>query len=112
MIKTLLDKLFGKPEVRREGREFGLIGHITLDGYTYVLENWSSSGFAVTGYRGPLLRGDRPNIEFHLQLDDTTIDFQCSAIIVRVDEEKQILAGAFVEMDKETRVKLANYFDS
>ncbi len=112
MIKNLLDKLFGKKEIRREGREFGITGEITINGSSYQLDNWSSSGFALADYKGPLIRGDHVEVEFKLQLDGGTIEFDCKSIIVRVDEVKRVLAGVFVEMDTDTRVIIANYFDS
>ncbi len=112
MIRTLLDKLFGKKEVRREGREFGVTGDVIIEGNAYKLDNWSSSGFAVTGYEGPMLRGDHVDIHFRLELDGGEINFDCKAIAVRIEPDKTILAGVFVEMSPETRIVVANYFDS
>ncbi|WP_419904316.1 hypothetical protein [Kiloniella sp.] len=112
MIKNLLDKLFGKKEIRREGREFGVTGEIAINGTHYKIDNWSSSGFAVSDYEGPLIRGDHVDVEFQLQLEEGVIEFDCKSIIVRVDETRRILAGVFVEMDLDTRVIIANYFDS
>ncbi|OUS12953.1 hypothetical protein A9Q97_05525 [Rhodospirillales bacterium 47_12_T64] len=112
MIKNLLDKLFGKKEIRREGREFGVLGDITFNETSYEIDNWSASGFAVSGYEGSLIRGDHIDVTFKLELDGGTIEFDCKAIIVRVEETRKILAGVFVEMDTDTRVTIANYFDS
>ncbi|KKJ75360.1 hypothetical protein WH95_18790 [Kiloniella litopenaei] len=112
MIKNLLDKLFGKKEVRREGREFGAVGTVTIHDVGYSLDNWSSSGFAVTGYDGPLLRGDHIDIFFSLELDGGKLEFNCKSIIVRIEPDKETLAGVFVEMAPETRILIANYFDS
>ncbi|WP_417453222.1 hypothetical protein [Kiloniella sp.] len=112
MIKNLLDKLFGKKEVRREGREFGASGTVTVYDVAYPLDNWSSSGFAITGYDGPLLRGDHITINFCLKLDGGTLEFDCKSIIVRIEPDKETLAGVFVEMNPETRILIANYFDS
>ncbi|MFD2207531.1 hypothetical protein [Kiloniella antarctica] len=112
MIKNLLDKLFGKKEIRREGREFGITGEIIIDETPYKLSNWSSSGFAITNYEGLLIRGDHIDVKFKLILDGGALEFSCKSIIVRVDEVKKILAGVFVEMDTDTRVTIANYFDS
>ncbi|WP_085902175.1 PilZ domain-containing protein [Kiloniella majae] len=112
MIKNLLDKLFGKKEIRREGREFGVTGTVAVKGVDYSLDNWSSSGYAITGYDGPLLRGDHVDIHFRLELDGGALEFDCKSIIVRIEPDKETLAGVFVEMSPETRILIANYFDS
>lgn len=111
MLMALLKRLLGKKNLRREGREFGVVGQVEIKGKRYPLDNWSSSGFAISGYDGALLRGDKTAIRAHVELDGDSIDFESHMIVVRVDLDKGVLGGVFIEMDRETRLMLANYFD-
>ncbi len=96
---------------RREARERVTGGQVTIDGKICHLNNWSSSGFEAGSYDGGLEVGDKVPIAFSVEIAEGTRAFECQAIIVRVEREKDLIAGAFVHLDRADRVKLAQYFD-
>ena len=98
-------------ERRREGRERVTGGQVTIDGKICHLNNWSSSGFEAESYDGSHEVGDKVPISFFVEIAEGTQAFECQAIIVRVEREKGLIAGAFVHLDRADRVKLARYFD-
>ena len=110
---TSLGRLFLKQQLddsRREERRCDQ-GYVKIAGGDYELVDWSSSGYQVKGSVEGLDRGLRVPIEFTVTIDDADYFFECSAVIVRVDEAQSRLAAVFVEMDDEDRLAVAQYFE-
>jgi len=97
-------------ERRREDRVEHTEGVIELNGESLPLVDWSSSGFLASGYSGDLEPGDRIPIRVCVVIEDVENFFDCKAIVVRVNEESQEIAGAFVEMDVEDRLAISLLF--
>jgi len=97
-------------ERRREKRAGNIEGVIQLNGESFPLADWSSSGFLASSYSGNLSPGDRVPIRVCVVLEDVENFFDCKAIVVRIDEEAQQIAGAFVEMDVEDRLAISLLF--
>ncbi len=99
------------PHRRRELREFEITGSVTVRDQAFALKNWSSSGFAVSDCKDEFEENERVDIDFTITLETGPLAFSCKAIIVRSDPESGDMAGAFVEMRREDRVAVANYFE-
>lgn len=97
------------PDNRRESRK-PAEGSVTIAGQSYVLVDWSSSGFLAKNYSDGLSNGERQPIEFSVLVDDEIFCFECSAIIVRTASEEGLVAGAFVLMDEKDRIAVAQHF--
>ena len=97
-------------ERRREERLANPEGYVELGGESFMLKDWSSSGFLAADYSGDLKPGDRVPIRVCVFLDDAENFFDCKAYVVRVDEESREIAGAFVEMDAEDRLAISLLF--
>ncbi|WP_282608308.1 PilZ domain-containing protein [Pelagibius sp. Alg239-R121] len=100
------------PQRRRELRELEVTGTVVIQGDSFPLKDWSSSGFGVTGCKIEFEENARIDIDFSITLSSGPLAFSCKAIIVRADAESGDVAGAFVEMRREDRVTVARYFDS
>lgn len=97
---------------RRELRESEITGSVTVNGSSFSLTDWSSSGFGVSDCKEEFEENARVDIDFSITLDSGPLAFSCKAIIVRSDVESGNMAGAFVEMRREDRVLVTKYFDA
>ncbi len=97
---------------RRELREFEVNGSVTVNGSSFPLQNWSSSGFGVSDCDQAFEENERIDIDFSITLDTGPLSFSCKAIVVRSDVEGGNMAGAFVEMRREDRILVTKYFDA
>ncbi len=97
-------------ENRREGRR-PVFGSARINGQSFPLIDWSSSGFCASGYEGGFYVGERCDLELTLNLNDQETFFTCRTFIVRTDAAGQQIAGVFLEMDPRDRLALAEYFE-
>lgn len=104
----MLGKLFRRGEKRRERREDVVLGAVEIDGRSYRVKNWSSTGFLASPCDCGRKEGDSVHILFHVQAAGQTLRFACKAIVVRVGGGE--LAGVFTMMDRDTRLAITNYF--
>ena len=112
MLGEILKRLFSKEsERRRERREDVSLGTVTVDGRTFPVRNWSSTGFLAAPYAGDYKEGDSVDIRFEVQVPGRSINFACKAILIRVDLKAQELAGVFTMMDRESRILVARHFE-
>jgi hypothetical protein len=117
MLGTLISKAATLPSLwrgasrRRERREPLQGATIAIDGADYAAENWSASGFLATPCHLDREVGDRVAISFSAPLPEGRFDFECEAILVRIDAENGEVAGAFVMMDTKTQVGIAQHFN-
>lgn len=97
---------------RREERDFEVSGDVTIDGKAFPLRDWSSSGFGIVSCDLEFEDHARVGIDFNVTHSAGTLSFSCKAIIVRSDTVSCEVAGAFVEMAREDRVAVTDYFDA
>ncbi len=113
----MLGHLFGKrpeaeqkaPDQRRELRLPVSDGTVEIDGRPCPLVNWSYTGFLARNYTGDKRAGDKVTIAFSVTVGEGRCEFECLAMLVRVDRASQKVVGAFVDMDAATRAKIARY---
>lgn len=116
----MLAKLFAKnrqdegsaSQQRREMREDVVDGTVEIGGVRYPLVNWSYSGFLAKDFTGDHSPGDRVDVEISIGQGRKRFEFISKAALVRIDREGHKLVGAFVEMDRPTRIEIARYFGS
>ncbi len=112
LLTTLLSLVgLAAGDKRRERREEVKLGTVEIDGRSYPVKNWSSTGFLAMPCDCPRREGDGVDIRFRIEVPGSTIHFACKAIIVRADKETGEVAGVFTMMDRETRVLVARHFD-
>ena len=112
MLGELFKRLFSKEsDRRRERREDISLGTVVIDGRSFPVRNWSSTGFLAAPYTGSHKEGDSVDIRFEIQAPGETINFACKAILIRVDLKSQELAGVFTMMDRDTRIRVARHFE-
>lgn len=108
MLRGILGKLFWRGEKRRERREDVSFGTVEIDGRSFRVRNWSSTGFLASPCDCGRKEGDSVDILFHVQAAGQTLRFACKAIVVRVGNGE--LAGVFTMMDRDTRMAVTSYF--
>lgn len=97
-------------ERRREQRLPAIDGRVEIDGESCPLVNWSYTGFLAEAYGGAHKAGDKVGVTLSVALGDGRFEFECSAMLVRVDSESRKVVGAFAEMDTATRIEIARHF--
>lgn len=100
---------------RREQRWVVTDGTVEIDGELCPLINWSYSGFLAESYGGFRRAGDKVDIVFSVALEDDEpeagrFEFECQAMLVRIDRESRKVVGAFFEMATATRIEIARHF--
>jgi hypothetical protein len=99
MVLSLLRRFVAQPNRRLEPREARIAGRISLGGREYPLKDWSRRGFSALGVRAEHYPGDRIALAVEIELAAGALSFDCSAVVVWVDRERQELAGVFTELD-------------
>ncbi len=97
-------------EQRRERREDVSDGTARFEGETYPLTNWSARGFCLEPCVTDHKIGDRLDVDFSVAIDDGRLDFNCRALVLRVDKERRQMAGIFATVDEETRQAIDDFF--
>jgi hypothetical protein len=111
VLEGLDDVLAASPEdKRRERREDVSDGTARFRGETYPLKNWSARGFCLGPCVSEHKTGDRLDIEFSVPLAGHRLEFSCRAVVLRVDPEKQEVAGIFATVDEATRQAIDDHF--
>ncbi len=111
MFERIKDFLFGAaPERRHEPRIAAVDGAIEIDGQTYPVKNWSSAGFLATSCAIERDVTDGLDIRFQARLGQQMLDIVCRAIVVRIDADRQVLAGRFTRVDDAAMCKIAHHF--
>lgn len=110
-MKRLDNFLSKSPEERRRERREALSdGTARLLDNTYPMRNWSARGYCVGSCVLDQQIGDRLEIDFSIPLADQRIEFSCRALVLRVDPEKQELAGMFATVDDSTQRAIDEHF--
>ncbi len=111
MLNKLKKMVSRKSQHRRLERREDVSGAtVRIWGETYMVKNWSHSGFLVSPCTLDRHEGDEVEIEFSVPLGERVLEFTCRALVVKVDKEKQELAAMFVMMDNQTRQSIDEHF--
>ncbi len=111
MFERIKDFLFGPvPERRQEPRIAAVDGSVEIDGQTYPIKNWSSGGFLATSCVIERDVTDGLDIRFRARLGQQMLDIACRAIVVRIDADRQVLAGRFTKVDDAAMCQIAQHF--
>ena len=111
MLERIKDFLFGAaPERRHEPRIVAVDGAVEIDGRTYPVKNWSPGGFLVSSCAIERVVSESLDIRFRAQLGQQMLDIACRAIVVRLDADRQELAGCFAKMDDAAMGEIAKHF--
>jgi hypothetical protein len=68
---------------------------VEINGNLYPLKNWNSFGFLATSCRLDCQPGDILDIDFTVRYPDGRYETKLKAKVIRVDLERQELAGVF-----------------
>ncbi len=85
-------------------------GTVVIDDQTYPLKNWSTRGFLAMSYTGNHKEGDRISVRFSVLFVERQLEFSGEARVIRVDAERQELAGLLVLMGEEWNDAFSRYF--
>ncbi len=105
-------KRFSMPvgDKRREPREVVTDGTIRISGETYPLRDWSRNGFQAMPCTAEVEPDDEVEITVLVPLPGGRLEFNCAAVVVRVNKEQEEVAGTFVEVDGKTRAIIDRHF--
>jgi hypothetical protein len=98
-------------ERRRELRIRPEGGTVLVDGIPCDIVDWSSSGLSAHGYIGSLTAGDRARVSVRVTAGGRPFSFDCDLILLRVDPDRQFIAGVFAAMERGNRVAIALHFE-
>jgi len=93
-----------------EGREEAIDGTVQIRGAMYPVKNWSSRGFLAAFCGADCKVADRVNITFAVPSAAGNLEFDCRAIVVRVDKDTQQLAGVFISLDESAQKAISVHF--
>ena len=85
-------------------------GTVVIGDQTYPLKNWSTRGFLASSYTGDHKEGDRISVRFSVLFVERQLEFSGKARVIKVDAERQELAGRLVVMGHEWNDAFSRYF--
>jgi len=91
---------------RIEPRGSQVDGHISIDGNTYPLKDWSRRGFSAGAYGAEHYPGDKITMTVELDMEDEPLAFDCQAVVIWVDRDRRELAGVFTDLDLRVQEKI------
>lgn len=91
---------------RLEPRGAQVDGRVSIDGTAYPLKDWSRRGFSAGAYSAEHYPGDKIVMAVELDVDGEPLAFDCRAVVVWVDRDRQELAGVFTELDMRVQEKI------
>lgn len=101
MVFSLIRRLVAlHPDRRLEPRGTRIDGQIDLGGRCYRLKDWSRRGFSAVGVGAEHYPGDKIALSVEVRLDGDVLRFDCYAVVVWVDRERQELAAVFIDLDR------------
>lgn len=106
MVLSLLRRLAGQPDRRREPRAACIDGRIVLGGRDYPLKDWSRRGFSAVGVAAEHYPGDKVALTVEVEVGSAALRFDCSAVVVWVDRERRELAGVFTDLDRQAQERI------
>ena len=113
MLESFKARLAGSPkDRRREPREAVEDGTVVIKGQTFRLHDWSSRAFMASPCTIDCKTTDRIDIKFSARFPDGPIEFDCRAIVVRIDRDKEELAAYFAMLDDDTQAAIERHFST
>lgn len=97
---------------RRELRQRPTSGSVIIEGRSYEIFDWSSSGVCLRGFDADAEDGHRTRAAVRIALPDAAFDFSCELILVRRDPISNLLAGVFASLSRPDRVAIAAHFEA
>ncbi len=85
-------------------------GTVVIDDQIYPLKNLSTRGFLASSYTGDHKEGARILVRFSVLFVERQLKFSGEARVIRVDAERQELAGLLVVMDEDWNDAFSRYF--
>lgn len=111
MLESFKARLAGSPkDRRREPREAVEDGTVVIKEQTFRLHDWSSRAFMASPCTIDCKTTDRIDIKFSARFPDGPIEFDCRAIVVRIDRDKEELAAYFAMLDDDTQTAIERHF--
>jgi hypothetical protein len=109
--------LFGLFQKKRDPRERRRLFRIpeksamlVLDDVSYAIADWSIDGFRAMGFRGGYNAGDSARVRLIVVHRGRPVGFDAKSRILRVDPQKQEIAGQFSSMSEKGRKDLARVY--
>ena len=114
-IGPMLDKLRrllfrSAVKKRQEPREEVTDGWVEIRGKKSPVKDWSARGFLTTSCDVDCSVTNRLDIRFSVPLTTGPLEFDCRAIVIRVDKDKRELACVFAMVDDATQAAIAGHF--
>lgn len=107
MFSSLFRRLSSSCSDRRiEPRGTRVDGHVSIDGETYPLKDWSRRGFSAGAYGAEHYPGDKVALNVRLEVDGEPLAFDCQAVVIWVDRDQRELAGVFTDLDLRVQEKI------
>lgn len=107
MFSSLFRRFSSPSSDRRiEPRGTRVDGHVSIDGKTYPLNDWSRRGFSAGAYGAEHYPGDKVVLNVQLDVDGEPLDFACQAVVIWVDRDRRELAGVFTDLDLRLQEKI------
>ncbi len=96
---------------RRNPREDVDDGSVEIDGQIYPVKNWSARGFMAKPCDVACNIADELDVKIVIRFASEVIEFNCHAIVVRIDEKRLELGAAFVKLDDAAQFAVASHFN-
>ncbi len=108
-----LTNLLGATEKdrRRDPREDVDDGSVEIHGQIFPVKNWSAHGFMAKPCDVGCNIADELDVKIVMRFASEVIEFNCQAIVVRIDKKRLELAAALVKLDDAARLAVASHFD-
>ena len=106
-------KLFGATEKdrRRDPREDVDDGSVEIHGQIFPVKNWSAHGFLAKPCDVGCNIADELDVKIVIRFASEVIEFNCQAIVVRIDKKRLELGAALVKLDDAAELAVARHFD-
>ena len=98
-------------ERRRELRQQPVSGTAEIDGKTYTIFDWSSSGVCLSDCDRTATAGERVPTQIKIETADAQFEFASELLFVRISEDNKAVAGVFVSMPRKDRVAVTSHFE-
>jgi multidrug resistance efflux pump len=99
---------FDPPSMRKHDR-VAAPAAVVLDDVLYATLQWSLGGFAIHGYRGDAVPGERRSVRFMLSFHGFEVGFGAEVEVVRVDGAAGTLAARYLDLGERERELLKHF---
>ena len=108
-----LTNLLGASEIdrRRYPREDVDDGSVEIHGQIFPVKNWSARGFMAKPCDVDCNIADELDVKIVIRFASEVIEFNCQAIVARIDKKRLELGAAFVKLDDADQIAVASHFN-